>query len=123
MDSTVLNTTKKLLGIAPDDDSFDTDILIFINSAVGVLNQLGALVDGSQTIDENSEWSSLATGTQDLKLVRSYIYLKVRLAFDPPQNSFVTDAIEKQIMEMGWRIQVQEDYPTFPEEENDDDDE
>lgn len=108
MDDSILNTIKKMLGIEPDYTAFDTDILVHINTALMILNQLGigrsegVVVDGTDT-----KWDALLLGRTDLAMVKSYIYHRVRLAFDPPQNSFVTAAIEKQITEFEWRVNVQ----------------
>lgn len=108
MDDSILNTIKKMLGIEPDYTAFDTDILVHINTALMILNQLGigrsegVVVDGPDT-----KWDALFLGRTDLAMVKSYIYHRVRLAFDPPQNSFVTAAIEKQITEFEWRVNVQ----------------
>lgn len=108
MDDSILNTIKKMLGIEPDYTAFDTDISVHINTALMILNQLGigrsegVVVDGPET-----SWDALFLGRTDLAMVKSYIYHRVRLTFDPPQNSFVTAAIEKQITEFEWRVNVQ----------------
>lgn len=41
MEDSILQSIKKLLGISKEDTSFDTDIIIDINSEFMTLNQLG----------------------------------------------------------------------------------
>lgn len=108
MDNSILNTIKKMLGIEPDYTAFDTDISAHINTALMILNQLGVgRSEGVVVAGPDTTWDALFLGRTDLAMVKSYIYHRVRLAFDPPQNSFVTAAIEKQITEFEWRVNVQ----------------
>lgn len=102
---TILNTTKKLLGIDPTCDAFDVDIQAAINTALLTLHQLGvgpekpfSLLTGEET------WSELTTDQALANQLKTYIYLKVRLMFDPPSTSFVIDAINKNIQEIEWRL-------------------
>jgi len=109
MDS-ILLTIKKMLGIETDYDGFDVDIIVGINSAFMSLNQLGVGPEigyGITTIDD--EWADFLVADTNLEGVKSYVYLKTRLLFDPPSNSFLVDAITKQITELEWRLNVQAD--------------
>ena len=104
----ILDSIKKLLGIDEADLNFDQELIMHINSVFMVLNQLGVGPVGGFKISSNEEvWTDFVGTRLDLESVKSYIYLKVRLLFDPPQNSFLVGAIEKQIEENEWRLQVQ----------------
>lgn len=89
MEASILNTTKKLLGVDPSYDSFDTDITVFINSSLGILNQLGVGPDEGFSITGATEtWDDyLPDDPVTQEMAKTYIYLKTRLAFDPPQVS------------------------------------
>jgi len=109
MDS-ILNTVKTALGVEADYNGFDTNILLDINSAIFSLNQLGiGPVNGFVVIGEGETWENLLGNTNQFELVKSYILAKVRLSFDPPSNSFLVDAIQKQITEFEWRLLVQKE--------------
>lgn len=102
----ILNSTKKMLGVDPNDDSFDPDIITHINSAFSTLHQLG--LNGLFVHDETSRWDELFPGMPDrewlINLVRTLIYLRVRVLFDPPTSSYLQDAYTKQIAEHEWRL-------------------
>ena len=104
----ILNETKKLLGIEPEYTHFDQDIQISINSALMSLNQLGVGPKTGFIITGPTEtWSSILGDRKDLEQVKTYVYLKTRLSFDPPSSSFTLSAYERQIQELEWRINVQ----------------
>lgn len=109
MDS-ILTSIKQLLGIAQDDDSFNNELVIHINSAISVLTQLGVgPVEGFRITGPDEEWSALIGARLDIENVKSVVYYRVRLAFDPPQNSFTLDSMKKQCDEAEWRIEVEVD--------------
>lgn len=100
----ILTSIKKLLG--PDEvyDHFDPDIIIHINSVLMILTQLGVGPDeGFYIRDKNAVWTDFVP-EKNVEAIKTYVYLKVRLIFDPPQSSALIAAIEKQIMELEWRI-------------------
>lgn len=107
MDENVLQTIKKLLGIDASVEAFDVDVKFAIDTALMVLDQLGVplkakmLMSGEETFGDLTDYPELAAQ------LPSYIFLKVRLLFDPPSTSFVIDAIQKQIQEIEWRLNVQ----------------
>lgn len=106
MDS-ILESIKKLLGIAEEITDFDTDIIIHINSVLMVLNQLGiGPSDGFYIKDDTAVWKDFIGDDTSIEAVKTYVYLKVRLIFDPPLSSAVTDAINKNISELEWRLNV-----------------
>lgn len=108
--SSILNDTKHLLGLLPEDTSFDTDVILHINSAFGTLNQLGVgPPEGYMIAGPNEEWESLFDSPR-LNAVKSYVYLKVKLIFDPPNTGFAVQAIKEQITELEWRLNVVVDY-------------
>ena len=110
MNDSILTTIKKLLGIAEDDTSYDTDVMININMALNVLFQLGVGPETGFSITGNTEtWSDYISDMSKLEMIKTYIYLKVKLIFDPPQSSRVIESIENQIKELEWRANVQVD--------------
>ena len=105
--NSVLNTTKKLLGLDADDDSFDSDICIGINSAILILSQLG--LEGNEgfiVTDDTQEWSDYLNDNKLLPMVQQYIHLKTKMSFDPPQNSIVCENLKQIITELEWRIRM-----------------
>lgn len=104
----ILTSIKKLLGIDSDYEHFDTDIVIYINSALTTLNQLGVGPDTGFLIkDKNTVWADFVEEEMKMESVKAYVYLKVRLLFDPPTNSFLIEAIQNQVKELEWRLNVQ----------------
>lgn len=107
MQDSILNNIKKLLGITEDYTHFDTDVIIYINSALSTLSQIGiGPKEGFRIESANDEWHNIIGDTDLLEDVKSYVYLKVRLIFDPPTNAFMVTAMEKQIEELTWRLSV-----------------
>ena len=116
MDS-ILLSTKKSLGLAASYSAFDPDVIMHINSVMLDLNQLGLGPTGGFVITGEDElWTDFIGTRKDLVAVQSLTYLKVRLLFDPPQTSFVIDSINKQIEKFEWRLMVQAEPMTIPEE-------
>ena len=108
MDS-ILTSIKKLLGITEEYEHFDPDIIVHINSAFMILNQLGVgPEEGFSIKDKNSTWNEFLSGS-NLEAVKTYVYLKVKLMFDPPLSSTVIEAIKSQISELEWRLNVSTD--------------
>lgn len=102
----ILDSIKQLLGQEPEESSFDTDIIIGINSALMALNQLGVGLDGFLISGRDEEWEDFLEGRNDLEAAKTYVYLKTKLVFDTPANSFVTEALKGQISEYEWRLNV-----------------
>lgn len=117
----ILTSIKKLLGIAESYKQFDTDIIIHINSALMVLNQLGVgPSQGFSIKDETNTWSEfIPEDRYDMESIKSYVYMKVRLLFDPPASSAAITSMEKLISELEFRINVAAESPQpVGEEEN-----
>ena len=105
MTNSILISTKKILGIAADYTEFDLDVITHINSAFNTLHDLGVgPVEGFAIEDAVAEWGDFLGGDVRLNRVRSYIYLRTRLLFDPPTTSFAITALENQAKEMEWRL-------------------
>ena len=110
--NSVLTSIKKLLGLPEEYDVFDTDIIIHINSVFSTLNQLGVgPPDGFFIEDATEQWGMFLGDDTQINSVKSYMYLKVRLLFDPPTTSFAIDAMKKNAEEYEWRLNVQTDKP------------
>lgn len=107
METNILKTIKKMLGIAYDDTHFDLDLMIHINSAFSVLTQLGVGPDTGFSMRTGDEtWSDFLGTATLLDMVISYTFLRVRALFDPPSNASLLEAFEKMIKEYEWRIEV-----------------
>lgn len=115
MEDSILDSVKKLLGIDPSYYAFDADITMHINSVFSILTQLGVGPErGFRIHDKNAVWTSYLAASEKLEMVKTYMALKVRMMFDPPMSSSVADAINRNISELEWRINVAVD----PGEEN-----
>ena len=107
MIQSILNSIKKNLNIPEEYTAFDPDILLHINSVFAELNQLGVgPIDGFFVDDDSIVWDDYLLGDSNLNNVRTFMFAKVRLLFDPPTNSFGVSALEKVITEQTWRINV-----------------
>lgn len=107
MDESILNSIKALLGPDADYDVYDHDILIFINGVFSTLTQLGVgPAEGFRITGAEETWHDFLGDYRDLESVKTYIYLKVRLVFDPPVNSSVLNAYKEECKELEWRLNV-----------------
>jgi hypothetical protein len=107
VEQSILISTKKILGIAEDYTVFDLDIITHINSAFSTLTQLGiGPADGFQIDDASELWTDFDPIDDDrlYNSVKSYVFLRVRLLFDPPTTSYLIAAFEKQVQELEWRL-------------------
>lgn len=109
----ILISIKKLLGINADYEHFDSDLIIHINSVFMILNQLGVgPPEGFTITNSSSTWSDFVSDTTKIESIKTYIALKVRLVFDPPQSSAVLSSMERTISELEWRLNVAVDPST-----------
>ena len=114
----ILNSIKKLLGIAEDYDYFDSDIIMHINSVFATLTQLGVGPEDGFSIDDESEkWEDFLPEERMLHSVKSYMVMKVKLMFDPSLSSAVIECTKEQIKELEWRLQVAVDSANTKSEE------
>lgn len=104
----ILTTIKKLLGIVEDCTDFDDMLIVYINSAFSVLHQIGVGPKDGFFIEDDSEvWTDfISNDPSALRSVRTYIYLKVKLMFDPPQNGSLLESINRQILEHESRLNM-----------------
>lgn len=114
LEESILVSVKKMLGIDPEYDPFDTDITILINSALATLTQIGiGPADGFYITGSDETWSDfLGDSERRLQSVKTYVYIKVKLIFDPPGSSFVMSALEEQAKELEWRLNVRAEEVT-----------
>lgn len=107
MEQSILTSTKQILGLNPDHDEFDLDVLTCINAAFAVLNDLGVgPVDGVVVEDDSLTWAEFGETPTQLSQLKQFTFLHVRRAFDPPQTGPLTDVITKQIEEAVWRLEA-----------------
>lgn len=113
-DGNVLNSVKQNLGMAEDYTAFDNQLIDAINTSLSVLRQLGVGPERGYYLNDSSmNWSEIIGGDEDrLELVKSYVFGKVRLLFDPPQSSIVKAAIDENLKELEWRILLVTDTNT-----------
>ena len=102
----ILDSIKQMLGIDPADTSFDSELIIFINSSLSTVNKLGVGPDGFKITDNTKTWPEFIGDRTDLEEVKTNVYLRVRLVFDPPQSSFAITAIKEQITEGTFYIEL-----------------
>lgn len=106
MDS-ILNSVKKVLGIQEDYTAFDVDIVMHINTVFSILHQLGlGPEDGFMIEDDTETWDTFLGDDLRLNSVKTYVYLKVRLMFDPPSTSYLIESFNRQAQELEWRLNV-----------------
>ena len=103
----ILTSIKKLLGIDEEYTQFDSDIIMHINSVFLNLTQLGVgPSEGFQIEDDSDAWEDFIGDSSQLQAVKSYVYLKVKLLFDPPLSSSVIESMNRMIAELEWRLNV-----------------
>lgn len=108
----ILTSVKKLLGIAEEYTQFDTDIIIHINTIFMALQQMGiGPKDGFSITDENDIWTDFMEDSILLNSVKTYMYLRVKLLFDPPLTSSTVDSFNKLISELEFRMNSKAEYP------------
>ena len=108
MDDSILNSVKHMLGSC--DDYFDSDLITFINGVFSTLMQLGVGPKTGFSISGSDEtWSSYTENKSELEMVKTYVYTKVRLRFDPPQGSSVLQLMQQDANELEWRLNVATD--------------
>jgi hypothetical protein len=111
----ILASTKKQLGIVDEDTSFDLDVIFAINTVFADLNQLGIGPDAGFMIqDRSAVWADYLHDNNLLNSVATYMYLRCRLIFDPPQTSYLIGAFKEQVDKMEWRLTAYREYVTHP---------
>lgn len=106
MAQSILTSVKKIIGLPESDTSFDLDLVIHINTAFSILNQLGiGPADGFEIEDSTATWDDFVTDKR-MSSVKSYVFLRTRRLFDPPNTSFALESMDKQLTEFEWRLNV-----------------
>lgn len=107
-EDSILLSIKKLLGVGTEYEVFDTDIVIYINSALSTLTQMGVgPTEGFKIKDENDKWDDFVPEDPRFESIKTYVYLKVKLLFDPPYSSSILESIKETIKEHEWRLNVE----------------
>ncbi len=119
MEQSILISTKKILGLPQDYTVFDLDVITHINTAFSTLTQLGVgPPEGFMIEDETEVWDDFINPPDhQYNSVKSYVFLKVRQLFDPPQTSYLITAMEKQIQELEWRLNVHREETGWTDED------
>lgn len=106
MENSILKSTKKILGLSDDYEVFDLDVITHINTAFSTLTQIGVGPESGFMIeDDEAVWGDYIGDTDtELNSVKTYVFLKVRQLFDPPQTSYALTAMKEQITELEWRL-------------------
>lgn len=113
----ILISTKAALGVTPEQHAFDSMIIMHINSVLSSLNQIGVGPPAGLMVTSNAQlWSDLIGTDNRLNMVKSYMYLRVRKLYDPPDIGFVISAMNEEIKELEWRLMVATDPPFVPTE-------
>ena len=103
----ILTSIKKLLGITEEYTNFDPDIIMHINTVFMILNQLGVGPEKCFTIEDDvTTWNEFVPAGMDIEAIKTYIYLKVKLVFDPPSSSIVQQCMNESIKELEWRLNM-----------------
>ena len=113
----ILTSVKKMLGIVEEYEHFDADLIMHINSVLSILTQLGVgPSEGFSITDKTTTWSEFIPTNKNLESVKTYVYMKVKLIFDPPLSSSVSEAMNRMISELEFRILIEADSANSEEE-------
>lgn len=117
----ILTSVKKMLGITEEYEHFDVDLIMHINSVFMILNQLGiGPSKGFSITDKFATWADFIQSGENLESVKTYMYMKVKLLFDPPMSSAVMESMKQMISELEWRLNVQSELNGKEENQNGD---
>ena len=107
MEQSILTSIKSALMIDETAEHFDKTLIMHINSVFMILTQLGLGPEsGFRIKDKQDTWADFLEDRIDLESLKTYIYQKVRLIFDPPQMGYLVDSIERSCTEFEWRLNV-----------------
>ena len=108
----ILESIKDRIGVGDDDNTFDTDVIDLINGAFADLNDIGVGPEEGFTIDENDkQWTEFVEDVRVLSSVKDFVYLTVKLVFDPPTQSALLASMERRLSKLEWRLNVKCDKP------------
>jgi hypothetical protein len=110
----ILDSVKKVLGIDKDYDAFDVDIVMHINTVFATLHQLGIGPEAGFAIEDASPtWEEYLGDDMRLNNIKTYIYMRVRIVFDPPTTGFLLSSMKEQIQELEWRISIRREGDSY----------
>ena len=111
MMESILETVKKSLGPGEGYDYFDPELIMYINSELAVLTQIGVgPPDGFSITGPDEKWSDfIADDFKKFQMVQSYLCIQVKLQFDPPLTASVLDSLTRKATELQWRLFEQAD--------------
>jgi hypothetical protein len=105
MTTSILTSTKKVLGIDAEYQAYDVDIIMHINTVFANLQQIGVGPSaGFEIVDDKATWEDYIGTDTNLNAVKTYMFLRVKLVFDRPDTSFAIQAMQEQIQEQEWRL-------------------
>lgn len=107
MNNYILSDISLMLGGSAEDNPFETQILIAINTAIQSLIQIGVITDNGFVVFNNTSWDQIPISINDFSKIKEYVYLKTLLLFAPPSNSFLITNYENLIRECEWRMYVE----------------
>ena len=106
----ILTSIKQMLGIEEIATNFDAEIIMYINSVFFTLNQLGVGPAVCYVLSSKDQvWNEFLEGRVDLEAVKTYVYIKTRVIFDPPTSSYILDSLERLAIQHEWRLLTQVD--------------
>lgn len=111
MNESILTSIKKLLGIPEEYEAFDQDLIIHINTMLTRLYQVGVGVPNFSIIDKSATWDQFLIDESKFQQAKTYVYLRVRLLFDPPQSGAANEAFKETLRELEWLLFVDADPP------------
>lgn len=107
--NSILITIKKMLGLDETYKVFDPELVVYINTALMVLEQVGLGPNGFTITGETETWEDFLTDISKYEGAKTYVYIRTRLAFDPPTNSSLLKSLEDTYKELEWRLNVKAD--------------
>jgi hypothetical protein len=115
MEQSILASVKKVIGAPSDYDAFDEDIIMHINMVFNTLNDLGVgPAEGFMIEDDTAKWADyIPSNDNRVNSIKTFIYLSVRMIFDPPRESWVVTSLEKQLDQLAWRINVRQEATNY----------
>lgn len=117
MNDSILTSVKKLLGIAEEYEAFDQDIIMHINTFLTRLVQIGVGTPNFFITDKTATWDQFLIDKAKYQQALSYVYIRVRIVFDPPQAGAAMEALKENMRELEWLLYVDADPPFPPEED------
>lgn len=104
MTESVLDTIKTMIGPSVLYDGFDTDLMVHINSTLMYLAQMGVVPDGTKITSNSNTWHDIIGDETKLEGIKSYLYFKARIMFDPPASATILTAYQEEIKQLEWRM-------------------